>query len=132
MNDSSYKRPTLLIALCLLSFAGSGTSFIVYFLGSVFFEKFSAFIIEYSSTHTTEALSPLYFTLFMVLNAVSLVGVIRMWKFNRDGFFIYTLAQIVIIVLPVFWLGVDTFSVPGAIFTGVFAGGYAMCWKLLG
>jgi len=131
MNDSSIRRSALLSALCLLSFAGSGASFIIYFLGSVFFEEFAALIMKYSSTHTMENLSPMYFTLFMVLNAVSLTGAIRMWKMHFDGFFIYTIAQIVLFVIPLVWLGSDAFSAPAAIFTGVFITGYALNWKSL-
>jgi len=129
MNETKTTRSNLLTALCILSFIGSGTSFLGYFLASVFFDKTSALIIKYSNIHTTEAISPLYFTLFMVLSAISLVGAIRMWKLHRDGFFLYSASQLVILFLPVFWLGLNSFSVTRAIFTGVFVGGYAMCWK---
>jgi hypothetical protein len=129
MNEIKTTRSDLLTALCILSFIGSGISFIGFFLASVFFEKTSELIIKYSSTHSLEAISPLYFTLFMVLSAISLVGAIRMWKLHRDGFFIYAASQLVILFLPVIWLGWNSFSVTGAIFTGVFVGGYGMCWK---
>jgi len=122
-------RPDLLSALCLLTFAGSGGGFIAYFLAALFFEKASAFIVKYSSAYTTEAISPMYFTLLMALSAVSLAGAIRMWKLHRDGLFIYTIAQTGLIFLPVFWLGWNSFTVPGAIFTGVFVVGYAVNWK---
>jgi len=121
-------RPELLTALCLLSLAGSGIGFITYFLAALFFEKASALIIKYSSSHTTEAISPLYFVLFMVFSAVSLAGVIRMWKLHRDGFFFYTLAQLGMMILPVYWLGWNSFTVPGAVFTVVFVTGYSMNW----
>lgn len=128
-ENTTSNRPELLSALCMLTFAGSGSGFIVYFLAALFFEKASAFIIEYSSTHTTEAISPLYFVLFMVFSAVSLAGAIRMWKLHRDGFYLYTVAQLGMTILPVIWLGWNSFTVPGAIFTGVFVGGYAMNWN---
>lgn len=124
-------RPNLLTALCILTFIGSGTSFLGYFLASVFFDKTSELIIKYSNWHTVEAISPLYFTLFMALSAVSLTGAIRMWKLCRDGFFLYTISQLVILFLPVIWLGWNSFSATGAIFTAVFVVGYSMCWKEL-
>ncbi|HCE58507.1 MAG TPA: hypothetical protein DER09_11930 [Prolixibacteraceae bacterium] len=65
----------------------------------------------------------------MVLSAVSLAGAIRMWKLHRDGFFFYTLAQLGMMILPVYWLGWNSFTVPGAIFTVVFVAGYAVNWK---
>jgi hypothetical protein len=126
-NTKSHK-PELLTALCLLTFAGSGAGFFTYFMAALFFEKASAFIVEYSSTHTTAAISPFYFVLFMALSAVSLAGAIRMWKLHRDGFFFYTLAQLGMIILPVYWLGWNAFTVPGAVFTVVFVTGYAINW----
>jgi hypothetical protein len=131
MNEIKTNRSNLLTALCILTFIGSGASFFVYFLASVFFEKTSELIIKFSNWHSVEAISPLYFTLLMALSALSLVGAIRMWKLHRDGFFIYTITQIILLFLPVIWIGWISFSVTGAIFTSVFVVGYAMSWKWL-
>jgi hypothetical protein len=114
-----------------MTFIGSSTSFIAYFLASVFFEKTSELIVKYSNWFSTDAISPLYFTLLMALSAVSLTGAIRMWKLHRDGFYIYTITQLVILFIPVIWLGWNAFSATGAIFTAVFVVGYALNWKLL-
>jgi len=129
MNEIKTNRSNLPTALCILTFIGSGASFIVYFLASVFFEQASEFIIKYSNWHSVEAISPFYFTLFMALSAVSLIGAIRIWKLHRDGFFIYTISQIILLFLPVIWIDWNSFSVTSAIFTAVFVGGYAMSWK---
>jgi hypothetical protein len=129
MNEIKTNRTNLLTALCILTFIGSGTSFIGFFLASVFFEKTSELIIKYSSTHSVEAISPLYFTLFMALSAISLTGAIRMWKLHRDGFFLFTISQLIILFLPVIWLGWNSFSSTGAIFTSVFFIGYGLNWK---
>ncbi|GAB1451868.1 hypothetical protein MASR2M47_19240 [Draconibacterium sp.] len=131
MNETKSTRTNLLSALCILTFIGSTASFIGYFLASLFFEKASELIIKYSNWYSVEAISPIYFTLFMALSAVSLVGGIRMWKLHRDGFFIYVFAQIIILFLPVVWLGWHSFSATGAIFTTIFIGGYGLNWKWL-
>jgi hypothetical protein len=131
MNELKTNRTTLLTALCILTFIGSTSSFIIYFLSSVFYEKTSEIIIKYSNWHTVEAISPLYFTILMALSAISLTGAIRMWKLHRDGFFIYTISQLIFLFLPVIWLGWNAFSVTGAIFTAVFVVGYWMNWKWL-
>jgi len=131
MDDKKTSRTSFLSALCILTFIGSTSSFINYFLASVFFEQTSEFIIKYSNWHTVEAISPFYFTLFMALSAVSLVGAIRMWKLHRDGLFIYSIAQIILLFLPVIWIGWNSFSVTGAIFTAVFIVDYTMSWKCL-
>ncbi len=131
MNEIKTNRTNLLSALCILTFVGSTVSFIGYFLASLFFEKAAELIIKYSNWNSVEPISQLYFTLFMALSAVSLVGAIRMWKLHRNGFFIYLIAQIIILFLPAVWLGWISFSVTGAIFTAIFIGGYALNWKYL-
>lgn len=129
MNETKLPRTNLLSALCILTFIGSTASFIGYFLASIFFEKTSELIIKYSNWYSVEAISPIYFTLFMAFSAVSLIGAIRMWKLHRDGFFFYTIAQLVLLFLPAVWINWNAFSPTGAIFTVIFIGGYALSWK---
>lgn len=124
-------RPPFLSALCILTFVGSGISFFGYFLVSLFFEEATNLIIEFSSWHSTEALSPVYFNTLMALSAISLTGAIRMWKLHRDGYFLYIISQMIILFLPVIWIGWQTFSVTNAIFTGIFITGYGINLKYL-
>ena len=128
MNNKTTTRPPFLSALCILTFIGSTFGFIGYFMASLFFDKTSELIIKYSSWHSVDAISPIYFTVLMALFAISLTGAIRMWKFHRDGFFIYSISQIVILFLPVIWIDWNAFSVANAIFTTVFVLGYG--WSL--
>ncbi|SHF25650.1 hypothetical protein SAMN05444274_104198 [Mariniphaga anaerophila] len=100
-----------------------------YFLVSLFFDQTVDVIIKYSSWHNTEAISPLYFTLLMVLYALSLTGAIRMWKFHRNGFWLYLFAQLAILFIPVVWTDWQAFSAANAIFTLVFITGYALNLK---
>ena len=131
MKEVKTNRPVFLSALCILTFIGSTASFIAYFLASVFFEKTSELIIKFSSWNSVDAISPLYFTFLMALSAISLIGAIRMWKLHRDGFFIYTVIQIILLFLPAIWIGWTSFSDSGAIFTIVFVAGYALNFKYL-
>jgi hypothetical protein len=125
------QRPPFLSALCLLTFIGSSIGFIGYFLASVFFEKTSELIIKYSSWHSIETISPLYFTLLMALFAISLTGAIRMWKLHRDGFYLYVFAQLSILFIPVVWIDLQALSATNAIFTAVFVLGYSFHFKVL-
>ncbi len=125
------KRTDFLGALCLLTFIGSGVTFIGYFLAAFYFEHTTELIIKYSSLHSTEAISPVYFTALMALSALSLTGAIRMWKLHRDGFYLYIFAQIIIAFLPVVWFDSNAFSVSNAIVTGIFITGYTMNLKNL-
>jgi len=133
MNEfkSIQSRPALLSALCLLTFFGSTVAFIGYFLASLFFERLTELIIESSSWHSADSVSPVYFTLLMALYAISLTGAIRMWKRHRDGFTLYVLSQLVILFLPAVWIDWNALSTTNALFTLVFVLGYGMNWKWL-
>ena len=124
-------RPTSLSAFCILTFIGSTTGFIGYFIAALFFEKTSEFIIKYSNWSSVDAISPVFFTALMALMAISLTGAIRMWKFHRDGFFLYIFSQLGILFLPAIWINWEAFSATNAIFTGVFFIGYGMNFKHL-
>ncbi|NQU88269.1 MAG: hypothetical protein HQ541_21185 [Mariniphaga sp.] len=131
MNDKKIIRPQLLSAFCILTFIGSGIAFLGYFLASLFFEKTEVLIIKYSSWHSVESISPLFFTILMALHCISLVGAIRIWKFHRDGFFIYSTVQLFILFFPTLWIGWTAFSVTNAIFTAIFILGYLFHLKNL-
>lgn len=124
-------RPTLLSALCILTFIGSSIGFVGYFLASVFFERIAQMIVTYSSWNSTDNLSPLFFTLLMVVYAVSLIGAIKMWKLHRYGFYLYLLAQLAVLFAPVIWIDWNAFSWTNAIFSSVFVVGYALNLKYM-
>ena len=122
-------RSNFLSALCILTFLGSGFSFLMYFIAALFFEQASEFIIKYSRWSSTEAISPLYFTLLMALNAISLTGAIRMWKLHRDGFYLYVLAQLIILFVPAMWINFEAISISNAIFTILFIVGFGLNFR---
>ncbi|MBN2635399.1 MAG: hypothetical protein JXR61_03955 [Prolixibacteraceae bacterium] len=120
MHESNSQRSNFLSAFCILTFLGSGLSFLMYFFAALFFEGASEFIIKYSRWSSTEDISPLYFTLLMAFNAISLTGAIRMWKLHRDGFFLYVISQLIIVFVPAIWINIDAISISNIIFTLVF------------
>lgn len=127
--NNPVRRPAFLSALCVLTFLGSGLAFFMYFIAALFFKDASEFIIKYSRWSSTEAISPLYFTLLMALNAISLTGAIRMWKLHRDGFLLYVLSQLIIVFLPMIWIDAQAVSVSNAIFTVIFIVGYGLNFR---
>jgi hypothetical protein len=125
MNKAK-NRPALLSALCILTFIGSGTAFLGYFAASLFFDQTKEIIVDYSSLHSAESFSPLYFTALMALYALSLSGAIRIWKLHRDGLFLYSIVQLLIMFLPVIFIDWNAFSETNAIFTVIFVAGYSI------
>ena len=119
------ERSRVLTALCLLSFIGSGGGFLLYFLAALFFEKSVDVILKYSSLHSADPLSPVYFLLFALFFLISLTGVTLMWKMKKYGFYVYAAAQIIILAWPLLWLGKEAFSAVAMIFTVLFVVLYA-------
>ena len=131
MNNKVNNRPPFLSALCILTFIGSTIGFLGYFVAALFFEKTSELIIQYSSWHSVDSISPLYFTVLMAMYALSLAGAIRIWKFHRDGIYLYIFAQLIILFLPVIWINGQTLSATNTIITVVFIIVYGLNWKFL-
>jgi hypothetical protein len=131
MINEIRNRPPFLSALCILTFIGSTIGFIAYFLAAILFKQTSELIIKYSSWHSVDAISPLYFTVLMTMYALSLTGAIRTWKFHRDGMYLYISSQFIILFLPVLWMNWQMFSMTNAIVTVVFVLGYGVNWKRL-
>jgi len=118
-------RPRVLESLCWLSFLGSGGGFVLYMTAAIFYDTSKGFILKYSSLSSVDHLPPVYFLLLSILFAVSLYGVSRMWILKKTGFFIYAMAQLAILLLPVLWMGKAAFSAVALIFTLLFIGAYA-------
>jgi hypothetical protein len=118
-------RPRVLESLCWLSFLGSGGGFVLYTAAAIFYDTSKGFILKYSSLSSVDHLPPVYFLLLSLLFSVSLYGVSRMWMLKKTGFFIYAMAQLAILILPVLWMGKAAFSAVALIFTLLFIGAYA-------
>lgn len=127
------KRPTLLTVLCILSFIGIGWSLYngVYSLltdntadmeqvdkameeahedmaevGGESGELMSGFL----SGAADMASKAMQFRVELALTSIiasllALFGVIMMWKLRKQGFYLYLLAQIIAIVVPLIYLG---------------------------
>jgi len=125
------KKPLLYEAACIFSIAGSSIGFISMFIATFFFKIISEKITSITNITATEKLSPLYFAILGAAFCVSLVGAIKLHQIKMSGLFFYVTAQLVILFLPVFWLGGNSFSTTNAIFTLLFSSVYIYHFKLL-
>ena len=130
-------RTKTLTILCILSFVGSGFSILGALIYALFFDEF----LNFYSTNDTELyqlmydslviLSPGYFFTEFVFALASLAGVILMWKLRKTGFHIYTVANILILSLPLFFK-VGGFNFGNFVFfTGPFIALYAFQLKTM-
>lgn len=123
-------RPVVYESACIFSIIGSSLGFISMFISTFFFRFVTEQITAHTNITATENLSPAYFALLMAAFSVSLAGAIKLYRLQRVGLYFYLAAQILILFIPVFWLGNHAFSITNAIFTGTFAGIYLYYFRI--
>ena len=139
--EGENKRPELLKVLCILTFIGSGMSFLSYTLLIFTIDYFSAFDFSgfgfFQSEEQLEvlllmfSLPKAYFIIHSVLYASSLFGAFMMWHMRKVGFHFYTAAQVFILILPTVVLEGNPFSIIEAIITGAFIIAYSTQLKFM-
>ncbi len=108
--EQENKKPQLLKVLLILTFIGSGlTMFSNLFLFG-FFDQIKALLAtqgsSYSFMGTTMDLTPFFaisssfYLIQGLLSGLSLTGAVFMWDQRKVGFHFYTLAQILLLIVP--------------------------------
>jgi len=138
------KRPTFLTVLCILSFVAAGFSIIGLAIGSA-----AKGVVESSGTtlHNLEGMEGMTAVQqeaidqaaaafswpsmigAVVLTLIGLFGVIKMWKLQKQGYYIYTATAVVGLILPVV-LGAG-FSAFGLVITAAFVIMYGLNLKYM-
>lgn len=124
-----YERPSLLSAALLLGMIGSGIATLAYFTAAAFFNRTRRIIEELTNVQTPQKIAPLYFMIYGALYCLSLIGILKMMKMQRTGYFFYTSAQICLLIVPLLWMGPNSFSATNTIFTFLFISIYSAYLK---
>ena len=103
------KRTEQLTILCILTFIGSGMSMFANGLLFLTIEPIKQ-LLEQQDTYTflgTEInmdflldISPMFFLLQSLTLIVSIIGAYQMWNLKKIGFHLYTISQIILLILP--------------------------------
>ncbi|MGV8090304.1 MAG: hypothetical protein AB2L24_00380 [Mangrovibacterium sp.] len=123
------ERPPLLLAALLLSFIGSSMGTLIYFTAAIFFDQSLEIIEELTNIQTSQKIAPLYFVIFGTMYCLSLIGVLKMYKMQKAGYFFYISAQICLLIVPLLWIGLNAFSATNTIFTVLFITIYSVYLK---
>lgn len=128
--------PPMFSLLCILSFIGSGLSAFLYFFMAVYYNEI------YTRFESGEVVVPglelfmtggiPFFLLESLLNALSFVGVLFMWKRRIIGFHLYTAAQVFLLMVPVAFLEGRPFMAADAFISGAFVLLYYIQLRRLG
>ncbi len=125
-TEAKDKRPKLLTILCILTFIGSGLNAFSNLMVFIFYDasmKSAALLIKAFKWPGVDWIldaKPVYFAVTAGINFLALAGAVRMWQLHKHGFHIYTVAQILVILAPMYFFrlpGPDFFSI---LLSGVF------------
>jgi len=124
------KRPGLLTVLCILTFIGSGLGMLVYLLLAVAAGTLGAMLSGIPGLGSMIAGGGIaLFASGLILSLGSFFGALKMWKLKKLGFYIYVVAQVLMLILPVIFGA--PFSLFGAVITAVFVILYALNLKVM-
>lgn len=118
------RKPRFFESACIFSMIGSSLGLVMMMIATIFYSTVTEKIRMITDLTSTEKLSPVYFAFLMSGFAVSLAGAIKLYRWQRNGLFLYLPAQLFILFLPVIWMGSPAFSVTNAIFTLMFSSVY--------
>lgn len=106
-TEPESERPQFLKILCILSFVASGLLLLIYAIGTLSLrmneEIIGTFWNEVIKVQPVlENVDPIIFfhefgmlcIYSLILNIISLIGIIMMWRLNKIGFYIYVFAEI--------------------------------------
>lgn len=121
-NDTAAKRPTFLTVLCILSFIFSGLAIIGYVaaigLAGVASAAMSNMSSDAMATYTgpSAGLIWAYIVIGFITTLGGLYGVIKMWKLQKVGFYIYTACVVVSIIMGIVYSGFGVMSILPLVF----------------
>jgi hypothetical protein len=125
-TESKEKRPSLLTVLCILTFIGSGMNVFSNLVVFLFYDasmKLTEEIVKSFKISGMEPFlnaKPVYFAVTALINALALAGAIRMWQLRKLGFHIYTVAQILVIIAPMYFFQLPGPDLASIILSGIF------------
>lgn len=127
-------RPKLLTVLCVLSYIMGGLGSLSYFM---IFSMYSEIMPELAKVSEQIPGAELflsasrnYFLTGFILYFISIIGVSLMWRFKKAGFHFYTGAQVMILLLPIFYIQGSPFPFFDGILTVLFILLYSKFYRL--
>ncbi len=118
------KRPELLSILCVLTFIGSGlaafSNLVIYLSFDMLFEIYESGGLNLPGAELIFLFTRSFFIFSFLLYTLSFSGAIRMWKLRKLGFHIYSIAQILLLILPSLYVKTSQFPLPAVLITAAF------------
>lgn len=123
-NDAPQKRPDQLTVICILTFIGSGlaafSNIIIYLNFEMLLDIYNSGELSIPGSELIFSFQRSFFFISFLFYSTSLFGAIQMWKLQRRGFHYYTIAQILLLILPSLFVKSDQFPTLAILLTGGF------------
>ncbi|MCK9204389.1 MAG: hypothetical protein M0P58_08160 [Bacteroidales bacterium] len=120
------KRNNLLTLLCILTFIGSGMNLLSSLTIAGFYDTFVEVAQVFSEKfklpgmETMMEAKPIFFLVSGLFYAGSLVGAYYMFRLKKNGFHIYTIFQILLIIAPMYFMHMAGPSLFDILLSGAF------------
>ena len=133
MKPTTILKVLLVLSIINASFSILGEGMMALFLPTLdrIYAAHPEVLEEFHMTATWEVMSQVprpYYGAMALLAGLSLAGCLLMWKYRRVGFHCYTLAQLLMLLLPLLLLGKGAVGLGNVMFTVLFVAYY---WVLL-
>ncbi len=120
-NNEAGKRPTFLTVLCILSFIFSGIGLIgliILLIGMGAMTSLASSAVDAGGTYTGPSigLTWAYLIVGFLTTLIGLFGVIKMWKLQKVGFYIYTACVVISIIMGIVYSGFGFMSILPLVF----------------
>lgn len=127
IKTENVSRTQSLSFACILSFIGSGFSAFGLLIIFLLYSEIPAIAaIDPSMVGNTELINLVesagryFFLLMCFFNLISLSGAILMWNLKKPGFHLYTLSQLLMLLVPFFMVAGYSLPLPNALLTAAF------------
>lgn len=127
------KRTQSLTLICIFTFIGSGFSALSFFVIYLIFNDIEILPIESNHLMEAQQVKDLiilagrdFFLVMFFLCIISLSGALLMWKLKKVGFHVYTIAQLLMLLVPFFMIKGYSIPLPNALITAVFISAYTL------
>lgn len=140
LPKAKFPRPRLLTLLCIFTFIGSGLSMLsnialfstIDQIREMFAENpiYTILGVEMNMSIFLNV-NPLFFLVQALLYSVSVSGALQMWNLRKSGFHVYTVAQIMLLIVPKIFIHDMPFPAMDLLMTGTFIYFYYLNLKFM-
>lgn len=141
VNNIPKKRPQILGVICILTFIWSGYGILYNLMYAIFYNTFKEIFTTMEFPAPYKELKPAllqvlsagrwFFVAGFLLSFFSIFGAVKMWNLQKKGFHLYTISQILLLMLPLIFIKTGGLQSVDFLITAMFVAMYATHLKIM-